>query len=379
MPWGRSVEEHRKEFLEEFGQPGVNRRAVCRKHRISPKAGYALWRRYEAEGESAVRGRSRRPHHSPGRLSERVETRILEIRQQRRWGPRKIRWQLEQEKSEWVPSRSTIEEVLRRHGLVTPERSAKSRAFKRFEYAQPNQLWQMDFKGHFALGNGSRCHPLTVVDDHSRYLIDLRAYADERNESVRECLVSCFRENGLPERFLTDNGPPWGSAGEDAYTELEVWLMRLDVRVLHGRARHPQTQGKVERVHRTLTEELDLEFSDLSDAQSGLGGYRRIYNHERPHEALGMKVPASLYRPSERIYPEQLPAVEYDAGEEVRKVQDGGRISYRGRTWRVGRAFQKKPVALRPGGMDGQVEVYFCKQKIAEIDLRVGLSVVSRG
>lgn len=378
MPWGRTVEEHRKQFLEDFARAGANRREVCRIHGVSAKTGYALWRRYQEEGSGALQERSRRPLRSPKRLAEAVERRIVEIRRAYRWGPRKIRWRMEREG--WaVPARSTIEAVLRRHGLVTPERSARSRAYQRFEYPAPNQLWQMDFKGHFALRDGNRCHPLTVIDDHSRYLIEFCACANEQSEQVRERLEGRFRENGMPERILSDNGPPWGSAGEEGYTRLEAWLMRLGVRVLHGRRRHPQTQGKVERIHRTFEEELELDFRDLPDAQKGFDGYRPIYNDERPHESLGMEVPASRYRPSERVYPERLPPVEYEAGVEVRKVQGDGRIGYRGRIWRVGKAFGGELVALRAGEVDGTADVYFCSQKIAEIDVQAGTWAVSRG
>jgi transposase InsO family protein len=371
MPWGRTVEEDRREFLEEFGRPGVNRRAVCRTHGISPKAGYGLWNRYCAEGEAAVRERSRRPHHSPARLEAEVETRILAIRDSLRCGPRKIRWHLEQQGCAHVPARSTIEAVLRRNARIA-SRVTYSRAIKRFEHAQPNQMWQMDFKGHFPLRNGQRCHPLTILDDHSRYLIELHACADERVETVRDRLKLRFRENGLPEVILADNGSPWGSAGSDGYTELEVWLMRLDVALHHGRKHHPQTQGKVERVHRTLGEEMALDFLDYADAQSEFERYRPRYNRERPHEAIGMVVPASRYRPSEREYPETLPPVEYDVGDQVRSVDDQGKFSYRGRRMRVGRAFGGHCVAIRTGRADGTIDVYFCRHRIAQLELRGG-------
>ena len=369
MPWRRSVEEDRREFLREFGRMGVNRRAVCRAYRISAKAGYALWKRYCAEGDAALCERSRRPHHSPGRLEAVLESRILELRDSYRWGPRKIRWQLEREERGRVPARSTIEAVLRRNAR---NRTQPSRAIQRFEREAPNQMWQMDFKGHFPLRNGQRCHPLTIVDDHSRYLIELHACTDERTETVRGRLRLRFREHGLPEEILTDNGSPWGSAGSDGYTELEVWLLRLDVELHHGRKHHPQTQGKVERVHRTVGEEMELDFQDHADAQREFEHYRPRYNQERPHEAIGMEVPASRYRPSERAYPEVLPAVEYDDGEEVRAVDDQGKFSYRGRRLRVGRAFGGQRIAIRPGETDGMIDVYFCRHRIAQIDLHGG-------
>src|SRR5690349_3854953 len=210
MPWGRSVEEDRRQFLEEFGRPGVNRRAVCRAHGISAKAGYALWNRYCVEGEAGVGARSRRPDRSRARLGAELEGWILAIRDDYRCGPRKIRWHLEDQGCARVPARSTIEAVLRRNARIA-SRLRRSRALRRFEHAQPNQMWQMDFKGHFLLRNGQRCHPLTILDDHSRYLIELHACADERAETVRERLKLRFRENGLPEVILADNGSPWGS------------------------------------------------------------------------------------------------------------------------------------------------------------------------
>ena len=367
MPLERSV---RMQFVKEMLQPGANRRDVCRRYEVAPKTGYEYLRRYAEGGETALAPRSRRPHSIPGQLDEATERRIIELRQELRWGPRKIRWRLEQEGWFRVPAKSTVEAVLKRNGLVTEERSRKSQPHRRFEHERPNDLWQMDFKGHFALGTGERCHPLLVVDDHSRYLLALEACRNERRETVQPILVELFQTYGLPVRMLMDNGPPWGRAGERVYSELEVWLIRLDVRVSHGRAHHPETQGKVERINRTLPEEMPLDFPDFVAAEKGFGVYRPRYNEERPHESLGMEVPANRYVPSERSYPPRLPCVEYDEGDQVRRVQKGGWISYRGREWRVGKAFEGERVALRPGSEDGRVRVYYCKQWIRELDLR---------
>ena len=360
----------RMQFVKEMLAAGANRREICRRHNVAPKTGYVYLQRYLEGGEAALEPRSKRPHTSPARLDEATEQRILEIRQEFRWGPRKIRWRLEQEGWTRVPAKSTVEEVLKRNGLVAEERSRKSRPHRRFEHERPNDLWQMDFKGHFALRTGERCHPLLVIDDHSRYLLALQACRNERRETVQPILVKLFRNYGMPVRMLMDNGPPWGRAGERVYSELEVWLIRLDVRVSHGRAHHPETQGKVERMNRTMPEEMPLDFADLAAAEAGFARYRPRYNEERPHEALGMQVPASRYVPSERSYPEQLPQVEYDEGEQVRRVQKGGWISYRGREWRVGKAFEGEQVAVRPGTQEGRVRVYYCRQQIRELDLR---------
>ena len=368
MPLERSV---RMQFVKEMSQPGVNRREVCRRHNVAPKTGYEYLRRYNEGGEAALEPRSKRPHKSPGRLDEATEQRVIELRQELRWGPRKIRWRLEQEGWLRVPAKSTVEEVLKRNGLVTEERSRKSRPHQRFEHERPNDVWQMDFKGHFPLRCGERCHPLLVIDDHSRYLLALRACRNERRETVQPILVELFRANGMPVRMLMDNGAPWGRPAEGSYSSLEMWLIRLDVRISHGRAHHPQTQGKVERLNRTLPEEMPLDFEDFAAAEQSFRVYQPRYNEERPHEALGMRVPASRYVPSERSYPEELPKVEYEEGDQVRRVQKGGWIHYGGREWRVGRAFEGERVAVRQGSEDGRMWVYYCKQRIAELDLRV--------
>ena len=170
-----------------------------------------------------------------------------------------------------LPSASTVSAILRR--------PRASPAARRLEYAAPNELWQMDFKGHFALRRG-RCHPLTVLDDHSRFALGLSACADEREVTARERLSAVFRIYGLSRRILADNGPPFGTSGTEAYSSLEVWLLRLSVEVYHGRPRHPQTQGKDERFHRTLRLELlhDSEFRDLAEAQREFDSWREVYN-----------------------------------------------------------------------------------------------------
>jgi len=172
-----------------------------------------------------------------------------------RLGGRKIRRRLQDLRHQAVPSASTITAILHRNGRIEGAASAGHKPFERFERVAPNELWQMDYKGHFATAAG-RCHPLTVVDDHSRYAVGLRACSDERAGTVRAELTAIFRCYGLPERMLMDNGSPWGSSdGEHRHTGLSLWLLELGVAVSHGRPHHPQTQGKDERFHRTLMAE----------------------------------------------------------------------------------------------------------------------------
>ena len=230
----------------------------------------------------------------------------------------------------------------------------------------------MDFKGHYRLGNGERCHPLTVLDDHSRYSLGLQACRNELTETVQQQLTATFRRYGLPERMLMDNGSPWGNDLAHQYTPLTVWLLRLGIGVNHSRPYHPQTQGKDERFHRSLKVEVLAQrtYGDFGCMQIRFDQWRYCYNHVRPHEALGMAVPASRYQLSHRSFPEQLRPLEYGAIDHVRKVQSDGKISFRNHEFCVGKAFRGSPVALRPTVEDGVYEIYFATHRISAIDLR---------
>ncbi len=371
MPWNEaSTMSLRLDFVPLASQEGANVRELCRRFEVSPKTAYKWLARFRAGGAAALGDRSRRPTRSPGRTPEALEREVLKLRAEHpAWGGRKLRACLRRAGAAGVPSAGAITAILRRHGRIDPDAGARPHAWQRFEHDAPNRLWQMDFKGHFAL-EGGRCHPLTVLDDHSRFALGLFACADERAETVRPHLTALFRRYGLPERLLCDNGSPWGLGPESPYTALTAWLLRLGVGVSHGRPYHPQTQGKGERFHRSLHVEVlqGRTFRDPEVSQSRFDAWRSVYNHERPHEALGLAVPASRYRPSPRPFPEALPELVYGAGDVVRKVQDRGFIHFRGREWRVSVAFRGRPVALRPTTTDGLWDVYFGVHRIASID-----------
>ena len=243
--------------------------------------------------------------------------------------------------------------------------------YRRFEHPRPNDLWQMDFKGHIPMIRGGRCHPLTVLDDHSRFSLGVRACADERTQTVRDHLTSIFRLYGMPNTILVDNGSPWGSDLDHPFTPLTVWLLQLGIRVVHSRPYHPQTLGKLERFHRSLKTELlqGISYTDLSQCQSSFDSWRDFYNLQRPHHALDLHTPASRYTISSRPFPETLPPVEYDTDDHIRSVDVNGRIYFRGKTFLVGKAFRGKSVALRPGPGDGTWNVFFSVEPIAAIDL----------
>jgi transposase InsO family protein len=372
MPWPvKNLIHVRLEFVSLALQPNINVRQLCRRFGISPTVGYKWLRRFGRDGAKGLEDHSRRPHKSPGRTDASLEKKVVDLRRGHpAWGARKLRRRMQDLGHKSLPATSTINGIVHRHGLIRPEQSQVAMPFQRFERSAPNQLWQVDFKGHFALNQG-RCHPLCSLDDRSRYNVLLAACADQQQATTQDHLINAFRVYGLPEGILWDNGGPWGSAGGER-TALDVWLMRLGIRVYHGRPYHPQTQGKEERFHRTLKAEVLVRggWSDCAHVQKAFDEWRPIYNTQRPHEALQMETPVRRYHPSQRSYPGNLPSVEYDSGVEVRRVDEQGQISYRGRLWRVGRAFNALPVGIRPGKSDSLMEVIFLAQVIKELDLR---------
>lgn len=255
--------------------------------------------------------------------------------------------------------------------MIAPEEALKHKAFIHFEHEHPNDLWQMDYKGSFRLTEGGACHPLTVLDDNSRFLMGLKSCPNERRTTVQYHLTSIFEEYGLPERMLMDNGSPWGDDLDSRYTLLTSWLLRLDISISHGRPYHPQTQGKDERLHRTLQDELITRniFITLDQTQMLFDKWRYEYNYIRPHEALQMNTPASRYVPSTRPFPTTLPPIIYETQDFIRRTDDDGRFCFQGRRFRLGKAFPHHEVAVRPTVQDGVFDVYYCKQKVTRISL----------
>jgi len=374
MPWPEvTVVSARREFCALARRPGANVSALCQRYGISRTTGYTWLARAEAgDDPAALVDRSRRPHTCPHRTDPTVEEQIVTLRDAHpTWGARKLKRRLEDLGADDLPAVSTITAILARAGrrdLAQPV----SRPWQRFEADAPNWLWQIDFTGHFALAAG-RCHPLPVLDDHSRFLLGLTACANEQSATVQAILTTLFRRYGLPWKLLCDNGSPWGTTqGPHGLTELGVWLVRVGVTPIHGRPFHPQTQGKLERVNRTLLADAVRPggFATLGEAQRVFDRFRTVYNQERPHEALGFATPLSRYTSSPRPFPEHLPPVAYAPGDAVRMVDASGRIQVRGRRWRVGHALAGQPVALRPTAVDGVIEIRFCHLRIRELDLR---------
>ncbi len=373
MPWQEvSIVDQRREFVMLASLDGANVSALCARFGISRQTGHKWLRRAGCAGEGLA-DRSRRPRHSPRRTEARIEAAVLAVRDAHpAWGARKIARCLERDGIA-PPSASTVHAILQRHERVPPRRQT-SHAYTRFERPAPNQLWQMDFKGRVQVDRGLWCHPLTVLDDHSRFSLCLHACDNERTATVKQLLARTFRLYGLPDAFYLDNGSPWGGGVPGQWTPLRVWLLKLGVEVIHARPYHPQGRGKNERFHRTLDAEVFAlrRLRDLDQVQQAFDEWRPVYNSERPHQALDMNVPASRYRPSTRPMPDTLPEPEYGPDDIVRKVgATKFYVSFKGRLWPVPRAFAGERLAIRPRGNDGRYSIFFGATQIADIDLTI--------
>jgi transposase InsO family protein len=366
MPF-QDQEGSREELCRLALAEGANRRQLCRRFNVQPRILYKWLERYRRCGPAGLTDHSRRPRRSPSRTGAKMEAAVLTVREENPvWGGRKIAASLRRQGLS-PPVPSTITAILRRHGqpMVAPGQ----KTWKCFEHAEPNALWQMDFKGDVAFGRG-RLHPLTVVDDHSRYAVVLQAADNERHQTVQNAVQAAFERYGLPEIILTDNGSPWGDTGERSLTKLGVWLIEHGVAPWHSAPFHPQSHGKNERFNRTLKAEL-LEgrtFGDLQQAQQAFDGWRHRYNHHRPHDALGLAVPADRYRPSARSYNPIVGPFGYGPDDIVRSVDVAANISFRGRRLKASKALVGKHVAIRPTERDGVFDLIFRHVTVKSID-----------
>jgi transposase InsO family protein len=365
--------DEREEFVRLASAKGANVGELCRRYGISRTTGYKWLERWEASGQTELKELSRRPLSSPWRSDAAIEEAVLAVRaEEPTWGGRKISRRLKDLGHSVVPAPSTVTAILRRHGIELGVFGGGETPFTRFERARPNELWQMDFKGHVPLAASGRLHPLTVLDDHSRFAVVLAACADERTETVKTRLITAFRRYGQPETIITDNGSPWGDGPDSPYTPLGVWMIEHDIRISHSRCYHPQTMGKDERFHRTLKADVLSRgpFVDLATADRAFERWRMVYNTQRPHDALELAVPISRYQPSSRDYVETIAPFEYAPGDIVRRVQSGGQVYLLGRVVKVSKAFRGKAVAFRPTTQDGVFNAFFRIEMIATVDIR---------
>jgi len=370
MPWKeKTVEQSRREFVAEALEKEKSVSRLCREYAITRKTGYK-WINRAKTGETLSDQRRGFKTH-PKRTSAATEEIILETRTQHPvWGARKLKRYLENRGHNGLPAPSTICEILKRNGRITPEESAAHTPCKRFEKEKPNDMWQMDFKGDFGLLNSQRCHPLTMLDDHSRFSICLEAKENQQGSGVFESIQRVFIEYGLPGSILCDNGPPWGDCKAGSITQFDVWMMQLGILPIHCRPLRPQTQGKEERFHRTLKEEvLKRElFADIASVQRRFENWRHEYNYERPHNAIDLETPSKRYRPSKRQMPSVLKEPEYDNGVNLRKVNYKGYISIQSQRYYLSEALIGKLIEVKPL-FDTEVGLYYGSYRIAKINL----------
>ena len=331
MPWeSKTVEELRKEFVF-ASKTTSNFSSLCREFGITRKTGYKWIAREEETNDLSDRSHARK--NISNKTDRETEELILSVRKDNpAWGGKTIRQVLVNQGYEDLPCVKTCNNILKRNGCVSEEESLKHKPFVRFERDKCNQMWQTDFKGDFALLDGTRCFPLDILDDHSRFSIKIAAKPNTLG--VTDSFREAFYEYGMPDSVLSDNG--WTFRGfRNGYTHFEKWLMNHDILPIHGRIMHPQTQGKIERFHRTMKSELlkQNKFKDIFDADRGLQEWRIKYNNIRPHEALNMKCPAEVYVPSDRTYIDNIKKYEYGGQHHVIKVNSWGYVRFNG--WQV--------------------------------------------
>jgi transposase InsO family protein len=375
MSWSpRDTMKLRHDFVTLAQPQELSMTELCQRFGVSRQTGYKWLKRYRDEGPEALADRSRRPRSSPARSSPEIEQRVLQVRAEHpAWGARKISRRLADLGVAPAPAPSTVNSILKRRGLIDEQASAEATAWQRFERAQPNELWQMDFKGDFGTLSEGRCYPLTVLDDCSRFNVVLQACSSTQTETVRAHLQRTFAQYGLPVQINTDNGAPWGSPGKSGQlSELAVWLIRLGIQISFSRPYHPQTNGKDERFHRSLKAEVlnGRSFVTHTEVQARFDRWREIYNHQRPHEGIELDTPGRRYRPSPRAMPSTLAPVEYGPDDEVLRVGWNGKLTFRGHRLKVSSALHRMDVAARPSPRKADVyDLYFAHHRLMTFDL----------
>lgn len=337
MPWKVSGPmNERMRFVVRLEQ-GERMADLCREFGISRKTGYKFEERYKALGPIGLYDVPRAPERIPHRTSDEVVKRIVGLKKEHpTWGPKKVKAELERrEVGVRVPAPSTVGEILLRHGLVTRRKRNHGTppAFQERHGSQgPNDLWCVDFKGQFRLGNRDYCYPLTVTDHFSRYLIGCEGLDGTQGAPAKVVFQSLFQKYGLPRSIRTDNGPPFASRGLAGLTSLSAYWMKLGIRLERIEPGHPEQNGRHERMHLTLKQETTRPAAEnMLQQQERFDRFEKEFNNERPHEGIEMKRPADLYQPSSRSLPTEIPESEYPLHDQTRTVDSGGHVLFGGR------------------------------------------------
>lgn len=375
MPWNeRSVMNEKIRFMNEVNDSEESLAEVCRQFGISRKTGYTWMKRYQEQGPLGLEERSHRVvHQTHGTSLERV-AQVLELRKEHpSWGPKKLKARLESLQVEGVPAESTIGQLLKKHGLIHPRRRRvyPLRMPSELHLAmQPNDTWCIDFKGQFRLGDGTMCSPLTVTDAFRRYLLKCEALTSTQSEAVRVHLERAFVEYGLPWRIRSDNGAPFASVGAGGLSALSVSWMKWGIELDRIEPGCPQQNGRHERMHRVLHEETAQPAQgNVLEQQQAFDVFRRIYNEERPHEALGQKTPRQVYSTSPRSKPLQPVSPSYPEAMQVRRRDASGRLAFQGERIELCKVLAHEPVGLEEIGPE-HWEVFYGSVLLAELRLK---------
>ena len=371
MPWEcKTVEDQRREFAQ-AAMYCKNFSALCREFGITRRTGLKWKERYTAC--QPLTDRSRKPHTTPTRTPEEVELLILAVRAENPgWGAKTIHRVLERRGCQNLPCVKTVNNILHRYGCISPEESQKRRAYSSVEKERCNVRWQTDFKGEFRMKDNNYCYPLTILDDHSRYSLRIAPRLSTANVVI-PVFTEVFQQYGMPDSILSDNGAQFAGFRK-GYTQFEKWLIDLDILPIHGRIKHPQTQGKIERFHRTMKHELlnHTEIADIEDAQTKFRLWQDKYNNLRPHEALGMKTPGEVYEPSQRQYESKVKEFEYGGEHHVLKVNSWGYVRFNGWQVYLSETMANQYIEFRTSS-DGETFVACYRNfKIAEFDTEDG-------
>jgi putative transposase len=374
MTWrkGSAMDERYRFVLEAESYPG-SFTELCAQYGISTQNGYKWRHRYEKHGADGLKDQSRAPKNHPNEVSLEVLQEVLVARRAHAtWGPKKLRILLSKaDPNRSLPALSTIGDILKRNGLSVSRKLRRRATPSTQPFAEckdANRVWCADYKGWFTTGDGQRCDPLTITDGFSRYLLRCQAVEDLTYVVARGVFEAAFHEYGLPMAMRTDNGTPFASTGLCGLSRLSVWWLRLGIQLERIQPGKPEQNGRHERMHLTLKQETTQPPAQNQRAQQRrFDVFREEYNQVRPHEALDMRTPASLYQPSSRLYPARIPEPEYDTGYEVRRVGDRGEFRWGGEKIFLTYALQDELIGLRC--CDGRHwRIYFGTLPIAILD-----------
>jgi len=380
MSWkeDKDVAEKRLEFIKLLQDGRYSMVELCKRFGISRSNGYKWMERYLEGGLDGLKDRRRAPQGSSLRTPTEIEALLLEERDKHRtWGPRKLLAILQRDYPHiqaW-PAPSTAHEILKRNGKIQSARRRRKHEHPGRPFVEmdlPNSVWAADYKGQFRLSNGRNCYPLTVTDGYSRFLLGCRSLGSTHFKAAQNEFIKLFKRYGLPDAILTDNGTPFASTAIAGLSQLSVWWLRLGIRHLRTQPSSPQQNGRHERMHRTLKAEATKPpQKTLQAQQAAFDRFQHEYNQVRPHDALNLATPASLYAPSPRLWPIRLPSVDYPGNFITRLVSEHGGFRWNSAQIFVTKALAGQYVGLEETG-DDIWSIYFSSTMIGKLDVRTG-------